>query len=436
MKKTVVLMTLLTLLPGLFPIPAYGASPQEDAWKSVREAYIYAFPLVLMDATKTASTNAEVPIPDKGKAPINQLIHGKKLADADFKIIVSPNVDTVYSQAWYDLSDEPMVYVLPETNRFCNVQILDAWTNTVSVFDKAGAYAIALSAWEGELPEGVTRINVPTAMAWSITRTVLSGEADLPNVGAIQKEMKLLPLSAYVAGGEYTPAKGSYAAENNYVPVEKILSMGPRVFFDKANELMKANPPAPADQEVIERLAGINVGPGMIFDPGILPGDIQAQWVEMIRSLQADFIAEASKFSVKLGQWEYFGAPIGEFGTEYTYRATVALAGLGANTVDVALYLRTEADEAGEPLTSDKTYVMHFESFPPLLEDGFWSVTAYNSDHFLIDNPIDRYCINDRSNFVLNEDGSLDIILSEKQPENAANWLPVSGNAFHFFMRI
>jgi len=38
---------------------------------------------------------------------VNQLMHGNKLADASFKTIVTPNVDTVYSQAWHDLSREP-----------------------------------------------------------------------------------------------------------------------------------------------------------------------------------------------------------------------------------------------------------------------------------------------------------------------------------------
>ena len=70
------------------------------------------------------------------------------------------------------------------------------------------------------------------------------------------------------------------------------------------------------------------------------------------------------------------------------------------------------------------------------MEGGFWSVTAYGSDDFLIDNPIDRYCINDRTKFVLNDDGSLDILLSEEQPDDIANWLPVSGADYHLFMRI
>jgi hypothetical protein len=247
--------------------------------------------------------------------------------------------------------------------------------------------------------------------------------------------MKLLPLSAYVNGGEYSPEKGSYAKENDYVPIEKVLSLGPKAFFDKVNELMKTNPPAAADAKVVERFASINVGAGLNFDLSILSGDVVPQWKEMLQSLKAEIINETMKFSVKLGQWSYFGPPIGDYGTEYTYRWVIALGGLGANTVDVALYMKTDVDDSGEILTDEKNYVLHFETFPPVLNDGFWSVTAYGSDHFLINNPIDRYCINDRSDFVLNEDGTLDIILSKEQPDNIANWLPVSGT-FHFILRI
>jgi hypothetical protein len=152
----IVLAVIMALTPLMLPAcsapaPEPGEAStteqgnREDVWKTVSEAYIYAFPLVIMDATKTSSTNTVEFDPIKGKAPVNQLMHGEKLADASFKTIVTPNVDTVYSSAWYDLSDEPMVYVFPETDRFCNVQVFDAWTNTVTVFDKAGDYAIALS---------------------------------------------------------------------------------------------------------------------------------------------------------------------------------------------------------------------------------------------------------------------------------------------------
>ena len=54
-------------------------------------------------------------------------------------------------------------------------------------------------------------------------------------------------------------------------------------------------------------------------------------------------------------------------------------------------------------------------------------MTAYGDDDFLIDNPINRYCI---------DDGSVDVILSEDAPQNTINWLPVGAGSFHLFMRI
>ena len=436
-KYFALLMTVIILLSSCLFSSCTIKKTGEDsksAWELVGEAYTYALPLVIMDATKTSSTNTETPV--TGRAPVNQLIHAQKLADAQSKLVVTPNVDTVYTQAWLDLSAEPMVYVMPKADRFFNVQVLDAWTNTTTVLEKAGTYAFTSSGWKGDLPNGVTRVEVPTSMVWLIARVVLSGQEDLPNVYDIQQKMQLMPLSAYEKGGEYMAPKGTYTAENDFVPVEKVLSMSPKEFFDTANTLMLANPPAAADADVLKKFATINVGPGMAFDTSILTEDVAASWKEMLQRLRENLVADAEKYSVKLGQWKYFDAPIGDFGTEYNYRALVALAGLGANTVNVAIYPKTNIDDTGAVLTGEKKYVMHFDTLPPTLEGGFWSVTAYGSDDFLIENPIDRYCVNDRSDFKCNEDGSLDITLSKEQPEDTSNWLPVSDGEFHLYMRI
>ena len=72
-----------------------------DSADLLEEAFLYAFPLVIMDATKTLSTNTVTA--GNGRAPINQFSHAKKLADASFRTVVTPNVDTVYTQAWLDL---------------------------------------------------------------------------------------------------------------------------------------------------------------------------------------------------------------------------------------------------------------------------------------------------------------------------------------------
>ena len=436
MKRSLApLLTMLILLScGLTSVCIAEPTDADAVWELVSDAYIYAFPLVLTDATKTMSTNTDGSV--TGRAPVNQINHAKKLADASFRTVVSPNVDTLYSQAWLDIGAEPVIYVLPEADRFCNVQLLDAWTNTAAVLDKAGAYAIALPSWEGELPEGVTRVDVPTATVWTIARIVLSGNEDLPNVYAIQEQVRLLPLSAYLEGGDYTAPTGTYAKENDFVPVNKVLSMSPAEFFNTANALMQINPPAEADAKLLEKLAAINVGQGMTFDASILGADAVERWTQMLKGLRTTLSAESANYAQNLGQWIYYGRPIGDFGTAYIYRAMVALVGLGANTVDVAIYPKTHTDVTGAALTGEKTYTIHFETLPPTLEGGFWSVTAYNEENFLIDNPINRYCINDRSAYQLNDDGSLDLVLSKEAPEDTSNWLPVSDGEFHLFMRI
>ena len=91
---------------------ADDSETDENIWETVEDAYVYAFPLVLMDATEISATNTEEAV--TGKAPVNQFIHSVALANAQFRSVVTPNVDTIFSQVWYDLREEPMIYELPE----------------------------------------------------------------------------------------------------------------------------------------------------------------------------------------------------------------------------------------------------------------------------------------------------------------------------------
>jgi len=150
---------------------------------------------------------------------------------------------------------------------------------------------------------------------------------------------------------------------------------------------------------------------------------------------------QSTKFQRQLGAWAFTGEPLAEFGTEYAFRALVAIDALGANPVSVAVYLLAEADDAGEILHGDNQYRIHFEKdqLPPVEQYGFWSITAYGEDNFLIDNQLNRYAINDRSSFALNEDGSMDILVQVESPSDAAmtdNWLPVKPDQFHLYLRI
>ena len=81
--------------------------------------------------------------------------------------------------------------------------------------------------------------------------------------------------------------------------IDKVLSMDPITFFNKANELMVKNPPADADKEMLEKIAAVNIGPGMEFDISVLTGDVAENWKTMLTEIQLKLIKEGQKFSKK-----------------------------------------------------------------------------------------------------------------------------------------
>ena len=53
-------------------------------------------------------------------------------------------------------------------------------------------------------------------------------------------------------------------------------------------------------------------------------------------------------------------------------------------------------------------------------------MTLYDIEGYLVDNPLDRYAIGDRSGMAPNPDGSLTIYIQGESPgkDKEANWLP------------
>ena len=418
----------LILAAALFISAAFPACAQEtdELWQTAEEAYLYSYPLVLM--SYTAQT-----------LPKNQLVHARKLATPENKSVVTMNVDTLYSQIMMDLQDEPMILVFPESDRYMQMQVMDAWSNTVAVISEAGVYAFVRTGKDADLPADVTRIEIPTRLSWCIGRTLLKGSDDLPNVIALQDAMDFRPLHSYLTGGEdRQDVNAEEGIRKDVVPVKAVAALNGQAFFDLANSLMADNPPAAADAEILERISRLGVGPGMRFDASVLKDDADGSgWKKLLGSFYADIQKDAMNYARALGKWSYFGAPIGNFGTEYVYRAAIAVSGFGANPVEVALYSKCAVDEKGDALSGTEGYVIHFDSLPPILEKGFWSITAYNNEDFLIENPLNRYNVNSFSDYTLGEDGSLDILLTAKELTDSGLYvLPTDPEGFHLFMRI
>ena len=120
-------------------------------------------------------------------------------------------------------------------------------------------------------------------------------------------------------------------------------------------------------------------------------------------------------------------------------RAAAALGGLWGNHPYEAAYVMTYVDDRGEQLTGERTYTLRLHPTPPVR--AFWSLTMYSvPDFFLVENPIHRYSIGDRTpGVVLDDDGALTITISSERPagaKEAANWLPSPAGDFRPVLRM
>jgi hypothetical protein len=408
------------------------------------EAYIYGFPLVLMDVTRRISTN--VSRPGENAAPINQLGHKRSFPDDTFTTVVTPNADTLYSFAFLDLAKGPIVLSLPEMgDRYYLMQMLDAWTNvfaapgTRTTGNGKGDFAVAGPGWNGKLPQDVKELRSPTNLVWMIGRTQTNGEKDYTAVRAIQDKYKLTPLSAW--GKAYTPPDNvpvDKSIDMETPPVKQTVKLDTATFFARLNALMKDNPPAVADAEALQRFAALDIVPGKQFDlkqldPAVARG--LAQGVDLGR---ARIIAEARKPHGKVvNGWEFM-TNIGRFGTDYLWRAVVALVGLGANLPEDAIYPRRTVDADQQTLTGANQYAIRFakDQLPPV--GAFWSISMYNSRQAFVKNPINRHAIGDRDDLKFAADGSLTLYIQNESPGKDAesNWLPAPKDAFNLFMRL
>ncbi len=62
---------------------------------------------------------------------------------------------------------------------------------------KAANFLVVPPAWNGDVPEGFTRINAPTPHVWIIGRTKTDGPPDYAAVHEVQKGYKITPLSRW-----------------------------------------------------------------------------------------------------------------------------------------------------------------------------------------------------------------------------------------------
>src|SRR5262245_19391932 len=273
---SVVLATLAFAVPAgaqSAPPSAQGLSAQQ-AYEIAREAYIYAYPIVTMDASMRQSTNVPNANTIPLRAPINQFAHARTYPRAENKDVVRYNFDTLYSPVWLDLSREPIVLSVPDTGgRYYLLPMLDMWTEVSNVVGsrttgtKAGNFMLAPPGWSGALPDGMTKIVAPTPTIWIFGRTQTNGSADYDNVHKVQDGYKLTPLSQWGKNAASSTDVATDPAVDNKTPsLVQVNKMDGVAVLSRLADLMAKNPPHSNDYPILFRMRQIGLEVGKPFD--------------------------------------------------------------------------------------------------------------------------------------------------------------------------
>lgn len=417
--------------------------PHTDTLQALaEEAVVYAYPLYEMcrmrAATSPQRTNAagEAPRPQRW---CNVFTHARQLLRAGKSRVVTPNNDTLYTNAWLDLGDGPLVIDVPDTaGRYYVLGLLDFFTNPFAHLGQrltgtaARSFVVTPPGWRSPLPAAFdapgARIEAPTRWLWIIGRLLVDGPQDVPAVNALQDGFLVRTLADWQAGRASAPRAFDPACD----PKAPLTADH---FAAQVNAALRDNVPPVGDAARLARYAALGIGPGA----GALD-DGQRAALQAALDTVLPRLREAQSGRTTASGWVQMPLVEGSFGEDHLARALVALKYIGMLESREATYPMAWHDVAGEALTGQRRYTLRFApgAMPPV--EAFWSLTMYDTrDYMLVDNPIDRYAIGDRTPGLRRDaDGGLTLHIQHARPEGEAaqaNWLPAPEGDFYLCLR-
>jgi len=443
-RRTLVISLSAAVL-SVASLTSHAAPITEKAAHAIgMDAYVYFYSLLSMDVTRKQFTNIEAG-KEFGKGPMNMFVNIPEYPPADFKGVVRPNFDTLYSVAWLDLTKEPMIVSAPDTDgRYYLLPMLDMWSDVFAspgwrtTGTKAGNFLVTPPGWTGTVPEGMTELKAPTPYLWTIGRTKTDGVADYEAVHKIQAGYKVTPLSQWGKTVTLPPVKIDPTVDMKTPPKIQVDTMSAAKYFAYAAELMKVNPPHATDQPIIARMKDIGIEVGKSFEFEKLDPVVQKALESVPAEAQALMKWKVATLARVANGWSMNTDTMGVYGNYYLKRAIVAQVGLGANLPEDAIYPLNLGDSEGKPLDGENNYVLHFEKgqTPPV--NAFWSITLYDNEGFQVGNVLNRFAVSSYMPFKFNGDGSLDLYFQNQSPgkDFEANWLPAPKEGFNLTMRL
>ncbi len=430
--------------------------PEFPYWRALAvQAMVWAWPLYEMQRMRAATaprrTEADGFAGDDPKSPwrwFNTFTHARQRLRPGGSRVVLPNNDTLYSNAWLDLTDNHgLVIDLPDMgDRYHVLGLMDFYTNPFAHLgtrlhgNRGGSFLITPPGWQGAVPEPFEKtgrhVPAPTPWVWLIGRLLVDSDEDLPKVTALQDRMSIRTLPDWLEGRPARPLR-SPVAQGFGQPFSW------RHFLQVVGDAMVHCPPAPEEAALAKQWETLGLSPDSNAHTLPLRPVIESAWDEataqVLKMLDMPF-DQLGCDQARCG-WAPSLMPLsGRFDGDFLRRAVIARQAIGAVAPQEALYLRCESDSDGQVLHGEHAYRIRFApgQLPPV--QAFWSMTMYDaSDGMLVANPIDRFSIGDRTpGLQPDEDGGLTLYLQHQEPTSPAgraNWLPSPAGGFTLCLR-
>ena len=397
-------MKLYFLFLSFSLVPFAIANSNADAQNATVFSLVYGYPLL-------AWQNIFSPIVQDIGA--NTWHHARELSTPANRTVVKPNVDTLYSQVIYDLSQSDLEIAVPDvpTTNFKLFSFYDPYgddyadfgtggffqsgTYLVTPLERSNGGAVGLQVLNGSYQVGT--VTSPSAYGVLLVRWGLN-QTDVDTVHQWQGQCssQMMAASKNLTGVTMPKLDSLISVYNTSAsPAENVMNMLPHYL----------PPNAPAAQF---EAAGISVSKATYTPQSSV--NLTLANVTAV-AMVAEAVVDPSVQVVENNGWGVLSPTlIGTYGTDYALRTVIADSGYLALKNPYAVYPTwTNASQsnatAALSLGPREGILFTFSGKPPLQEAGFWSLTAYGGDYFLIPNAIDVYAIGDRSNITY-PDGS------------------------------
>lgn len=378
------------------------------------EAYVWAYSLAVMQRTRALHCSRTGP---------GVLNHRDALATPASRTVVAPNNDTLYSSGWFDLSAGDLVvrvFPMDRPDRNWSVMTLDAYTFVTYASRRLHgtdgvSVRFALDPPTEWPRDASTTIPIATPTVWLLARVMVDGPDDLATARAVQRGITM----------EVAAARASRPT----VPIGAPNSVheSGAGFFEEVTAALAANPPAPWHPLPTRDVSAVLAGNHSLSTEEL--GEAVRRGERQIRSYGFANDVQANGWGTRLRG--------SDFGDDVLARAAAAKFALAGHHPEENRTYVAMTDAEGERLDGRRPLSLRFPpgGGPPC--DGFWSLTVYGTDMFLVDNEIDRYSIGDRTPGLRHdEDGSLPLVIGASRPADTRNWLPAPAGPYAMGLRV